>query len=107
MRNVSIDYSKKLMQVREAENLDRRKFSDITGIPLNTIQKYETGHQPARAELTERVIQIGRFKKYALWLMTGETAEIAGQISPPLSPDGSGNSEAVQVSIKTTQKSHR
>lgn len=104
---MSIDYSKKLFQIRTAEGLTQRQFAEIVGIPLNTIQKYEPGHQPARAELTERVIQVGRFKKYALWLMTGETAEIAGQISPPLSPDGSGNSEAVQVSIKTNQKLHR
>lgn len=107
MRNVSIDYSKKLMRIREAENLDRREFSDITGIPLNTIQKYETGHQPARSLLVEQVIQIARFKKYALWLMTDQTAEIAGQIAPPLSLDGSETPTDAQESIRTIQKSHR
>ncbi|HBC5824409.1 TPA: helix-turn-helix transcriptional regulator [Escherichia coli] len=90
MRNVSIDYSQRLMRMREAEDLSRRQFSDITGIPLNTIQKYETGHQPARAELVERVLQVDRFKKYALWLMTGQVSPDNGQIAPtPLAGDGS------------------
>ncbi|HHI3389067.1 TPA: helix-turn-helix domain-containing protein, partial [Escherichia coli] len=90
MRNVSIDYSQRLMRMREAEELSRRQFSDITGIPLNTIQKYETGHQPARAELVERVLQIDRFKKYALWLMTGQVSPDNGQIEPtPLAGNGS------------------
>lgn len=90
MRNVSIDYSQRLMRMREAEELSRRQFSDITGIPLNTIQKYETGHQPARAELVERVLQVDRFKKYALWLMTGQVSPDNGQIEPtPLAGSGS------------------
>ncbi|EHK5573084.1 transcriptional regulator [Escherichia coli] len=90
MRNVSIDYSQRLMRMREAEELSRRQFSDITGIPLNTIQKYETGHQPARAELVERVLQVDRFKKYALWLMTGQVSPDNGQIEPtPLAGNGS------------------
>ncbi|EFA4347640.1 helix-turn-helix transcriptional regulator [Escherichia coli] len=89
MRNVSIDYSQRLMRMREAEDLSRRQFSDITGVPLNTIQKYETGHQPARAELVERVLQVDRFKKYALWLMTGQVSPDNGQIAPtPLADNG-------------------
>nr|WP_309476344.1 helix-turn-helix transcriptional regulator [Escherichia coli] len=87
---MSIDYSQRLMRMREAEELSRRQFSDITGIPLNTIQKYETGHQPARAELVERVLQVDRFKKYALWLMTGQVSPDNGQIEPtPLAGSGS------------------
>ena len=104
MRNVSIDYSKKLMKMKEAEGLSRRQFSDVTGIPLNTIQKYETGHQPARAELVERVIRIPEFHKYTLWLMTGQTGEAAGQIAPALSHDGSYDLEGDQASIETNQK---
>ncbi|QKE19524.1 helix-turn-helix transcriptional regulator [Citrobacter sp. TSA-1] len=90
MRNVSIDYSQRLMRMREAEELSRRQFSDITGIPLNTIQKYETGHQPARAELVERVLQVDRFKRYALWLMTGQAGAESGQTAPtPIASNGS------------------
>lgn len=107
MRNMSMDYSKKLQRMREAEGLNRRQFSDITGIPLNTIQKYETGHQPARAELVERVIRIPVFHKYTLWLMTGQTGEAAGQIAPPLSHDGSCNLEGDQDSTETIQKLSR
>lgn len=104
---MSIDYAKKLLQLRTAEKLTQRQFAEIANIPLNTIQKYEPGHQPARAELVERVIQVEAFKKYALWLMTDQTAEIAGQIAPPLSLDGSERPTDAQESIRTIQKSHR
>ncbi|EAA8932552.1 helix-turn-helix transcriptional regulator [Salmonella enterica] len=104
---MSIDYAKKLLHIRTSEGFTQKQFSEITNIPLNTIQKYEPGHQQARAELAERVLQVKGFQKYALWLMTGQTAEIAGQIAPPLSLDGSEHSEVDQVSIETTQKSHR
>ncbi|WP_273837976.1 helix-turn-helix domain-containing protein [Providencia rettgeri] len=85
---MSTDYAKKLLCIRKAENLTQQRFSDLTKIPLNTIKKYETGHQPAGAATMESVIQTDEFKKYAMWLTINQTFEAAGQISPPLSPDG-------------------
>lgn len=37
-----------------------------------------------------------RFKKYTMWLMTGDVAPEIGQISPALSPDGLGSSSSPQ-----------
>ncbi|WP_193162908.1 helix-turn-helix domain-containing protein [Enterobacter ludwigii] len=83
MRSMSTDYADKLLQIRKAENLTQKKFSQITGIAIGTIQKYESGHQSARAEIMEKVLQVDLFEKYTLWLIHGKTAEAAGQIAPP------------------------
>ncbi|WP_213752925.1 helix-turn-helix domain-containing protein [Citrobacter portucalensis] len=85
---MSRNYAEKLRQIRKAEGLTQKEFSELTGVALGTIKKYETGHQPARAEVLESVIEVNMFEKYTLWLMTDKTAPVAGQIAPPLSPDG-------------------
>lgn len=46
---MSIDYSKKLLAIRKSEDLTQQQFSDLTGISVSTIKKYETGHQTAGA----------------------------------------------------------
>ena len=85
---MSRNYAEKLRQIRKAEGLTQKDFSELTGVALGTIKKYETGHQPARAEVLESVIEVQMFEKYTVWLMTDKTAPVAGQIAPPLSPDG-------------------
>ncbi|HDC8737111.1 TPA: helix-turn-helix transcriptional regulator [Escherichia coli] len=88
---MSRNYAEKLRQIRKAEGLTQKDFSELTGVALGTIKKYETGHQPARAEVLESVIEVHMFEKYTLWLMTDKTAPIAGQVSPSLSPDRQDN----------------
>lgn len=97
----------KLKAIRNAEKLTQTDLCQLLDFSISTLKKYETGVIEPGASALLKYTSHPRFHKYSLWLMTDQTSEIAGQISPPLSPDGSGNSEAVQVSIKTTQKSHR
>ncbi len=96
---MSRNYAEKLRQIRKAEGLTQKGFSELTGVALGTIKKYETGHQPARAEVLESVIEVHMFEKYTLWLMTDKTAPAAGQIAPSLSPDGP-NSKKSSHSIR-------
>ncbi|EAU6105656.1 helix-turn-helix transcriptional regulator [Salmonella enterica] len=103
----SIDYSKKLRQIREAEGLTQKQFAELTGLAVSTVRSYEGVGQTARAAIVEKVIQVDRFEKYMFWLMKDKTLPSAGQIAPALSLDGSIQSEANQVSIETPQKSPR
>ncbi|WP_164095110.1 helix-turn-helix domain-containing protein [Serratia marcescens] len=85
---LSIDYAQKLRAIRKAEKLTQKKFSDITGLALGTVRKYESGHQSARAEIMEKVLQVDLFEKYTLWLIHGKTSEAAGQIAAPIDEPG-------------------
>lgn len=104
---LSIDYAKKLRQIRKAEGLTQKQFADITGLSLAAIRNYESGQKSARAKIVETVLQVDRFEKYMLWLLKDKTLPAAGQIAPALSLDGSIQSEDDQVSTGITQKSPR
>lgn len=86
--------SDKVKAIREAENLSQTQFSETTGISISTIKKYETGRMDPGGMTLLKITNHKQFKKYALWLMTGETNESAGQISPALSPDGQESTSA-------------
>ncbi|WP_426762358.1 helix-turn-helix domain-containing protein [Hafnia paralvei] len=80
---------KKLRDIREAEGLTREELADITGIPVATMKRYETGRiANVGSDTLTKFTQNPRFSKYTLWLMTDQTAEESGQISPALSPNG-------------------
>lgn len=85
---MSRNYAEKLRQIRKAEGLTQKSFSELTGLAIGTIKSYESGHQFARSEIVERVIDIPKFEKYTLWLMTDKTIPEAGQIAPALAHSG-------------------
>lgn len=92
----SRDFSEKLRLIRIAEGLTQRQFVDLVGIGLGTVKNYETHQTIAGGVVVERVLNVPRFQKYTLWLMTDKTAPAAGQISPPLSPDGQDETKSRQ-----------
>lgn len=107
MITLSIDFAQKLRAMRRAEKITQQKFSEITGIALGSIKQYETGHQPARADIAFRVLQCDVFEKYTMWLLHDKIFPQAGQVSPALSLDGSERHTESQDLTRTTQKSRR
>ncbi|QBH98790.1 XRE family transcriptional regulator [Limnobaculum zhutongyuii] len=79
---MSTDYAKKLLTLRKSTGVTQKKFSEITGLALGTIKKYETGQQGAGIAIVERVISTEEYKKYTMWLLLGETAPESGQVEP-------------------------
>ena len=80
--------SEKIKAIRVAEGLSQAKFCEIMDMSISTLKKYEGGHAEPGGGVLVKITENPRFEKYALWLMTGKTSEIAGQICPALSPDG-------------------
>lgn len=71
----------RLKAIRARERLTQAGLCSEVGLSISTYKKYE-------ARITEigllpiiKITNHPRFKKYALWLMTGDTAPAAGQIS--------------------------
>ncbi|MDY4350716.1 helix-turn-helix domain-containing protein [Pectobacterium brasiliense] len=98
---MSMTYAQKLKSIRIAEGLTQKQLSELTGVSLGMIKNYESDQHPAGVQTVEKVIQVEKFEKYTLWLMTGKTAPVAGQISPPLSPDGQDNTKSHRSVRKT------
>lgn len=92
---------KKLREIREAEGLTREELAELTGIPVPTMKRYETGRiANIGSETLTKYTQNARFTKYSLWLMTDQIAPESGQISPALSPDGQGFTTNLQKGHK-------
>lgn len=85
---MSTDLSENVKAIRIAEGLTQDEFCEITGISISTVKKYETGIREPGGVTLMKITSNPRFKKYAMWLMTGDVAPEVGQISPALSPDG-------------------
>ncbi|EHO7077032.1 helix-turn-helix domain-containing protein [Escherichia coli] len=97
----------KLKAMRKAEGLSQQNLCQLLDFSISTLKKYESGAiEPGCAALMKYTTH-PRFFKYSLWLMSDQTAEIAGQISPPLSLDGSCSSEDAQDSVVPATKSRR
>lgn len=89
---MSSDVGEKIRLIREAEGVSREEFEKLTGVPAGNTKRYETGRiKNIGSDFLIQITQHPRFMKYTLWLMTNQTAEESGQISPVLSPDGQGN----------------
>lgn len=84
----------KLKAIRKAEGLTQSKFSEISGIALGTVKNYESGHKDPGLSIVMRVTNTPLFKKYTLWLMTGDTSPQAGQIAPALAHIGQKPTES-------------
>ncbi|EHK2736537.1 helix-turn-helix transcriptional regulator [Salmonella enterica] len=98
---MSIEISNKLKAIRESEGLSQAKFADLIGIAVGTVKQYETGIRGVGTEVLLKVTMHPQLKKYTTWLMSDETNEAAGQISPSLSPDGLEHTSPSQTFRKT------
>ncbi|MGV8925732.1 MAG: helix-turn-helix domain-containing protein [Ewingella sp.] len=92
MSTVSTSVGEKIREIREAEGLTREEFGGILDIPIGTLKRYETNRiGSVGGDVLLKITSNNRFKKYTMWLMTGEIVPEMGQISPALSHDGQEN----------------
>ncbi|HEJ9057254.1 TPA: helix-turn-helix transcriptional regulator [Serratia fonticola] len=98
---MSTNIGSKIREIREAEGLSREDFSALTGVPAGNLKRYETDRiKSIGSDFLLKITQHDKFKKYTMWLMTGDIAPEIGQISPALSPDGSESISSPQKGQK-------
>ncbi|WP_312156282.1 helix-turn-helix domain-containing protein [Lelliottia nimipressuralis] len=88
MMTSSRSHAKKLRDIRIAEGLTQAEFAKLLELGLGTVRNYESGQRDVGMGVVDKVVHHPKLEKYTLWLMTDKTAPAAGQIAPPLSPDG-------------------
>ncbi|WP_027595225.1 helix-turn-helix domain-containing protein [Pseudomonas sp. LAIL14HWK12:I7] len=75
--------AEKLKAIRIKEGLTQSELCEATGLSLSSYKKYELA---LRTEVSSvallKLTNHERFKKYTLWLMTGDVAPACGQVSP-------------------------
>ncbi len=78
-----MEIGEKIKKMREAERMPQFDFAVETGINIATVRNCEQGRRTSiGSDQLLKITTHPRFMKYALWLMTGQTAPESGQISP-------------------------
>jgi transcriptional regulator with XRE-family HTH domain len=77
-----MDLSERIKLIRQAEGLGRTLFSRKTGIRERTLQGMEQRGSTPNGDTLAAVCT--HFPQYTLWLMTGKSDPISGQISPEI-----------------------
>ena len=98
---MSIHVSEKLKLIRESERLNRKEFSELTGVAYSSLSSYESRSKNAGVEAIMKVLQHPRFTKYTLWFMTDQVAPEAGQIAPALAHFGQNETTSPHSGQKT------
>lgn len=78
-------FEKRLKAIIKAERYSQRKFAEMVGMPLSSLERYLSGKQEPSTAVTMKILNHPEFKKYTIWLMIGETDENSGQVCPDFS----------------------
>lgn len=98
---MSTAISVKLALIRESERLNRKQFSEITGVPYSSLTYYESGRTIPPTDVAMKILQHPRFSKYTLWFMTEQISPEAGQIAPALAHFGQQTTASPHSDQKT------
>lgn len=77
-----MEFAAKLKAMRQAEGMTQAEFCEQADFSISTYKKYEASMFEMGYSALTKVVTHPRFKKYTLWLMTGDTAPECGQVSP-------------------------
>ncbi|MDD9158254.1 helix-turn-helix transcriptional regulator [Aliivibrio sp. S4TY2] len=80
-----MSFEKKLKAIIKEEGYSQAGFASEIGISTSAVEKYISGKQEPAGGVMLRIVNHEKFKKYTLWLMTGDVNPDAGQICPAFS----------------------
>ncbi|MFP2770830.1 helix-turn-helix domain-containing protein [Oceanisphaera sp. KMM 10153] len=73
---------KKIRQIREAMGLSRPRFAELIQVPPTTLKNYELGYREVGGAFLVALAQHPDLHKFTLWLLSDQTIESVGQVSP-------------------------
>ncbi|MGR5464539.1 helix-turn-helix domain-containing protein [Photobacterium damselae] len=80
-----MSFSKRLKAIVKEERFTQAKFADEVGVSRSAVEKYLSGENEPTARILMKIAQHQAFRKYTMWLLTGNVEPNSGQISPELS----------------------
>ncbi|GEK13196.1 helix-turn-helix domain-containing protein [Aliivibrio fischeri] len=73
---------KRLKSIMKEERYSQRSFAEAIGIPLRSLEDFLSERRVPRAAFVMKITNHPQFKKYTLWLMTGEVVPNSSQVCP-------------------------
>lgn len=81
----SMELGLKIKSIRLEESLSQSDLAELIGISKGTLQNYEQGKNHLSETNLLKITNHPQLMKYALWLMTGQSAPESGQVCPVFS----------------------
>ena len=78
---LAAEIGSRLVEVREMARLTQRELSELTGIKVGTLSRYENGKMLMTVEAAHKIAKATR--SMAGYILTGETGEPQEEASPP------------------------
>lgn len=82
---MSMSFPKRLKSIIKEENLTQKEFGDLVGIQLKMVQRYLSGTSEPSGGALMKISTHNRFRKYTIWLLTGNVEPNSGQVCPAFS----------------------
>lgn len=76
---------KKIKAVIKEERYSQREFAEMVGLPMRSLENYIAEINDPTYSVLMKIVNHEKFKKYTLWLMTGDVNPDAGQVCPAFS----------------------
>ncbi|WP_023604594.1 helix-turn-helix domain-containing protein [Aliivibrio logei] len=80
-----MEFGKRIKSIIKEERYSQREFAVLIDIPLGTLEGYLSERAELSGKALGKIANHEKFKKYTLWLMTGEVNSDAGQVCPAFS----------------------
>lgn len=78
-----MNLAERLKAVRAREGVTQAVMCSEVGLALSTYKKYESNQRQEVSLLAmQKIVTHERYRKYALWLLTGDLAVTTAQVSP-------------------------
>jgi len=85
MRGKQVSLGKRLKSVIKEEGISQREFAKEVNLSQTAIEHYIAERRVPSGELFIAIGHHEQFKKYIMWLLTGDVEEDSDQVSPKLS----------------------
>ena len=80
-----MEFGKRIKSIIKEERYSQREFAELIDIPLGTLESYLSERAELSGKALGKIANHEQFKKYTLWLMTGDVMPDAGQVCPAFS----------------------
>ena len=76
---------KRLKSILLEEGVSQRQFSEVIQIPLRSLEAVVGETRKPSSDLLAKIGKHEQFRKYTMWLLTGEVQPGTGQVCPSFS----------------------
>lgn len=80
-----MSFGKKLKAIIKEEGCTTKEFAEKIDIPVSTLTRYLYDKSDAPSSVVAKIASHIDFRKYTMWLLTGEVEEDSEQVSPKVS----------------------